>query len=82
MNLSTQCLIVIYIGYWSAIDSLQQDVESISKFDYEGASTPMGPNDSRSELIFLDDTVYEGYISFQLTFMFKGVLVITQGCTG
>ena len=39
-------------------------MESISKFDYEGTSTPMGPNGPRSKLIFLDDTVYEGLMGF------------------
>ena len=35
--------IVIYIGYWSAIDSLQWNVESTLKLDYEKVSTPMAP---------------------------------------
>ena len=52
-------LVIIYIGYQSAINSLQQDIESTSKLDYEGANTPMGPNGSRSKLIYHDDTVYE-----------------------
>ena len=62
--MSTWCLIVIYIAYWSAIDSLQQDVESISKFDYEKANTPMGPSGPRFELIFLDCMLYEGWMGF------------------
>ena len=81
MDLSTQCFVVIYIGYWSAVDSLQWDVESISKFDYEGDSIPMGPSGPHFELIFFDDTVYEGLMSFQFTFVHKDVLVIMQGCT-
>ena len=35
-----------------------------SKFDYEGASTPMSPYGPRFELIFLDDTVYEGWMFY------------------
>ena len=64
MDLSTWCLVVVYIGYWSAIDSLWWDVESISEFDYERASTATGPNGPYFELIFLDGTVYEGWMSF------------------
>ena len=41
----------------------------------------MGLNDPCFELIFLDGTVYEGWMGFQFTFVHKGVLVITQGCT-
>ena len=61
----------------SVVDSLQWDVESISKFDYEGANTPMGPNGPRSKLIFLDDMIYKGWMGFQFTFVHMGVLVIT-----
>ena len=64
MDLSTWCLVVVYIGYWSAIDSLWWDVESISEFDYEEASTPMGPNGPHSELIFLIGKAYEGWMGF------------------
>ena len=46
------CLVVMYIWYWSAIDSLQWNVESTSKFDFDGASTPMGPNGPRFEFIY------------------------------
>ena len=28
--------------------------------DFEGASTPMGPNGSCSKLIYYDDMIYEG----------------------
>ena len=38
----------------------------------------MGLSGPHSELIFFDDTVYEGWMSFQFTFVHKGVLVITQ----
>ena len=41
----------------------------------------MGLNGPCFELIFLDDTVYEGWMGFQFTFVHKGVLVITQDCT-
>ena len=53
-----------YIEYWNAIDSLYWNVESISKFDYEGASTLMGPSGPHSEIIFLVSTTYEGWIGF------------------
>ena len=42
MDLSTWCFVLIYIGYQSADDSLQWDVESILEFDSKGAGTPMG----------------------------------------
>ena len=64
MDPNTWCLVLIYIGYWSVIDSLWWDVESILEFDYEGASTPTGPNGPRFELIFFDDMIYEGWMSF------------------
>ena len=32
-------------------------------------------------LIFLDNTVCEGWMSFVFTCVHKGILVITQGCT-
>ena len=80
-ELSTWRLVVIYIRYWSAVESLQQDVESTSKFDFKGASTPMGPSGLHSELIFFDDMIYKGWMGFQFAFMHKGVLVIMQGCT-
>ena len=48
------------IGYWSTVDSLEWDVESILELDYEGSGTPMGLNGLQSKLIFLDSTVYKG----------------------
>ena len=51
------------------------------EFDYEGASTPMGPNGPHFELIFLDGMVYEGWMSYYFTFLHKGVLGPMQGCT-
>ena len=51
------CLVVIYIGYWSAVDFLWRDVESISEFDFKEASTLMGHNGPRFKPIFLDDKV-------------------------
>ena len=41
-----------------------RNVESISEFDYEGVSTLMGPDGPCSELIFLDDMVYEDWMAF------------------
>ena len=62
---------VIYIGYWSVVVSLQWNVESTSKLNSERANTPIGLNDPCSELIYLDDTVYEGWIDFWFTLMHK-----------
>ena len=42
----------------------------------------MGPNGPCSKLIYYDDIVYEGYITSRFTFVYKGVLIITQGCIG
>ena len=54
------CLVVIYIGYLSSVDSLLWDVESTSELDSEIASTPMGPNGPYSKLIYLIGMDYEG----------------------
>ena len=70
------CLVVIYLGHWSVVDSLQWDVESISEFDYEETSTPIDPNGPCFELIFLVNMAYEGWMGFQFTFVHKGFLVI------
>ena len=51
---------MINIRYWSANDSLEWNAKSILEFDSKGASTLMGPYDSCSKLIFLDDIIYEG----------------------
>ena len=75
-------LIVIYIGYWTAVDSLQWNVESTSKVDFKGASTPMGPNGLCTNLIYHDDMVYEGQIDSKFILVHNGILVIMQGCIG
>ena len=75
------CFIFIYIGYQSVVDSLQWNVESTSKLDFEGASTPMGPSSPHYELIYHDDTFYEGYINSRFILVHKGILVITYDCT-
>ena len=49
--------------------------------DYEEVSTLMGPSGPHSKLIYLVGIDYEGWIVFRFTFVHKGVLVITQGCT-
>ena len=68
-------LVVIYKGHWSAIDHpLQWNVESTSELDYERASTPMGPNGPRSELIYHDDMVYKGWISSRSILMHKVIV--------
>ena len=64
MDLSTWCLIVTYIRYWSAIDSLQWDVESTLEFDYERSSIPIGLSGPRFELIFFYGMVYEGGMGY------------------
>ena len=69
-------LIVIYIGYWSAIDYLQWNVESTLELDYKEVSTPIGPNGHRFELIYHDDMVYEGWIDSRFILMHKGILLI------
>ena len=80
MDPSTWCLIIIYIGYLSSVDSLQWDVESTLELDYERTGISMGPSGPYFELIYLVGTDYEGQIDFRFTFVHKGVLVITQGC--
>ena len=47
---------------WSVVVCLLWNVESTSKLDYEGASTPMVLNGPHFELIYHDDMVYEGSI--------------------
>ena len=69
--------VVIYIGYRSLVDSLQCDVESTLKLDYEGASIPIGPSGPCYELIYLVGIGNEGRIGSRFTFVYKGVLVIT-----
>ena len=70
------CLFIIYIGYWSAIDFLQWDVESTSKLDCKGDNTPMDASSLHSKLIYHDDMVYESWIDFQFTLVHNGILVI------
>ena len=82
MDSSTWCLVIIYIGYWSSIDSLQWDVESTLELDFEGISIPMDPNGPHFELIYLIGMGYEGHIGSWFTFVHKDILVITQGCIG
>ena len=53
-------LIVIYIWYQNTVNFLQGNAESTSKLDFEGANTSMGSNGPHSELIYHDDTIYEG----------------------
>ena len=40
----------------------------------------MGLNGPRSKLIYLVGMSYEGQIGFRFTFVYKGILVVTQGC--
>ena len=74
-------LVVIYIGYWSVVDSLQWNVKSTSISNFEGANTHLAPSGLCSKLIYHNDMIYEGQISFQSTLVHKGVLVIAQYCT-
>ena len=41
----------------------------------------MGPN-GLYELIYLDDIVYKGWISYRFTYVHKSVLISTQGYIG
>ena len=50
--------------------------------DSKGDNTPIGHNGPCSELIYYNGIVYEGWVDFLFTFMYKGVLIITQGCIG
>ena len=70
------CLVVIYMRNWSVVDSFQQNVESTLELDYERANTPIGPNSPHSELIYHDDTIYEGWIDSKFILVHKGVFVI------
>ena len=56
------CLLVICIGYWSVVGSLQWNVESTSKIDYEEASNSMDPNSLCSKIIYHDEMVYKDQI--------------------
>ena len=76
MDLSTWCLVVIYIEYWSLVDSLQWDVESTLELDSKGASIPIGPSGPYFELIYLVGMGYESRVGFKFIFVHKGVLVI------
>ena len=40
----------------------------------------MGPSGPHFELIYHDDTIYEGWIDSQSPLVHNGVLVIMQGC--
>ena len=51
-------LVLIYIKYWDVVNSLQWDIELISKLDFEGASTLMGPNGPCSKL-YHDGIIYK-----------------------
>ena len=74
MDLSPWCIVVIYIGYWILVDSLQWDVESTLELDSKGASIPIGPNGPCSKLIYLVCMGYEGQISFKFTFVIRAFL--------
>ena len=82
MDPSMQCLVLIYIGYWSLVDFLQQNVESTLELDFEGTNIRMSPNGPYFELIYLVGIGYEGQIDSRFIFVRKGVLIIMQGCIG
>ena len=44
--------------------------------DYEGTSTPMGPNGPYFKLKYLVGADYKGQIDYRFTFVYKGILVI------
>ena len=82
MDPSTQCLVVIYIGYWSLVDSLQWDIKSTLELEYEGTNIPTSHSGPHSMLIYLVDTDYEVWIGFRFTLAHKDILVNMQGCLG
>ena len=48
--------------------------------NYKGANTPIGPNGTHSELIYLVGMGYEGWIDSKFTFEHKGIFVIMLDC--
>ena len=48
--------------------------------DFEGVSILMGPGGPHSKLIYLVGTGYRSSIGSKFIFVYKSVLVITQGC--
>ena len=50
--------------------------------DSKGANIPMGLNHPCSKLIYLIGMGYEDQIGSKFTFMYKGILIITQDCIG
>ena len=66
-------LVVIYIWYWSRVDSLQWNVESTLELDYEEAITLMGPSGPHSELICHDNTFYEGWIDSRFILVHRSI---------
>ena len=70
-------LTIIYMGYQSVVDSLQWNVESTSKLDYESVNTPMDLNGPYSKIIYHDSMVFQGWIGSKFTLLHKGILVIT-----
>ena len=50
--------------------------------DYEGVSTPMGPNGRLFKPIYHDNIVYNGWIGFRFTLVHKDIMIIMQGCIG
>ena len=75
-------LIVIYIGYWGIVDSLQWDIESTLELEYEGVGIPMSPNSPCFDLICHVVMVYEGLFDSRFTLIHKGILVMEQFCIG
>ena len=41
----------------------------------------MCPSDTRSKLVYHNDTFYEGWIDSGFILVHKGLLIIKQGCT-
>ena len=50
--------------------------------DFKRANTLIGSSGPRFELIYLVGIDYEGRIDSRFTFVYKGILVIMQGCIG
>ena len=49
--------------------------------DFEGVNIPMGLSGHRFELIYVVGMGYEGRKNSRFIFVYKGILVIIQGCT-
>ena len=54
--------------------------KSTSELDSERASTLLGPSGPYFKLIYHVSVVYDSWIDSRFTLVYKGILVIMQGC--